>query len=46
MKFAPDVQALGKMKLGGVVGALTGKNPDAKTANPLDSILGGFLKKK
>jgi AsmA protein len=46
MKFAPDMQALGKMKLGGVVGALTGKNPDAKTANPLDSILGGFVKKK
>jgi hypothetical protein len=44
MRFAPDMDALAKAKLGGVVGALTGKNPDAKTA--LDSILGGFVKKK
>jgi AsmA protein len=46
MKFAPDMQALAKKNLGGVLGAITGKNPDAKTANPVDSILGGFLKKK
>ncbi len=43
MKFAPDMQALAKKNLGGVLGAITGKNADAKT---LDSILGGFVKKK
>jgi uncharacterized protein involved in outer membrane biogenesis len=46
MKFAPDTQALAKAKLGNVLGGLTGKNPDAKQANPLNSILGGFVKKK
>jgi hypothetical protein len=49
MKFAPDTQALAKMKLGNVgniLGGITGKNPDAKQANPLNSILGGFVKKK
>ena len=50
MKFAPDVQALAKMKLGNagsLLNTLTGKNPDAKQqANPVDQIIGGFFKKK
>jgi uncharacterized protein involved in outer membrane biogenesis len=49
MHFAPDTQALAKMKLGNagsLLNGLTGKNPDAKQTNPLNSILGGFTKKK
>jgi hypothetical protein len=48
MHFAPDMQALAKLKMGNVnslINGLTG-NKQGKQSNPLDSILGGLGKKK
>jgi uncharacterized protein YhdP len=48
MNFVPDLVAIAKMKvsgLGSLLGIPTGQQ-DGKSNNPLDSILGGFTKKK
>jgi uncharacterized protein involved in outer membrane biogenesis len=47
MHFAPDLQALGKMKVGGLLnGILGGQKSGQKPADTLNSILGAFGKKK
>jgi AsmA protein len=44
MTFTPDVEAMAKQRLGGILGQK--QNPDAKQQNPINSILNQFLKKK